>query len=231
MEAVTVVWIAARFTDEHRSTLDWLNRITDDSFRFFALEIELWRIGESPVAPKFNVVSKPNDWPRSVAQAARSIEDSGLSGTKALQQAYWSAFNSVLDKAEGPVSGNRKPPPKSWMAFPTGRSEFNLGTTMVRSKREFSAYLYIKGVKAKAFFLLLAEQKDAIEREFGYPIQWEELPSGQDSQISKYFRDVDPADERDRSRQHDWLAAKVNDLHRVFANRIRSLDADEYQTD
>ena len=30
LEAVTVVWIAARFTDEHRSTLDWLNRITDD---------------------------------------------------------------------------------------------------------------------------------------------------------------------------------------------------------
>ena len=27
LEAVTIVWIAARFTDEHRSTLDWLNRI------------------------------------------------------------------------------------------------------------------------------------------------------------------------------------------------------------
>ncbi|MDF1733853.1 MAG: hypothetical protein P1U37_01120, partial [Minwuia sp.] len=61
LEAVTIIWIAARFTEEHRSTLDWLNRITDESFRFFGIEIELWRIGNSPVAPKFNVVSKPNN--------------------------------------------------------------------------------------------------------------------------------------------------------------------------
>ena len=43
-----------------RATLDWLNKITDDSFRFFfGLEMELWRIVDSPVAPKFNIVSKP----------------------------------------------------------------------------------------------------------------------------------------------------------------------------
>src|SRR6478736_369897 len=71
LEAVTIIWIAARFTEEHRSTLDWLNKITDDSFRFFGLEVEFWRIGYSPAAPKFNIISKPNDWSHSVAQAAR----------------------------------------------------------------------------------------------------------------------------------------------------------------
>ena len=51
LQAVTIVWIAARFTEEHRATLDWLNKITDESFRFFGLEVELWRIGDSPDAP------------------------------------------------------------------------------------------------------------------------------------------------------------------------------------
>lgn len=37
LEAVVIVWIAAAFTEEHRATLDWLNRITNESFRFFAL--------------------------------------------------------------------------------------------------------------------------------------------------------------------------------------------------
>lgn len=74
LDAVTIVWIAARFTDEHRATLDWLNRITDDSFRFFGVEIELWKIGASPIAPRFNIVAQPNNWTRSVTQAARAID-------------------------------------------------------------------------------------------------------------------------------------------------------------
>lgn len=86
LEAVTIVWIAARFTAEHRSTLDWLNKITDDSFRFFGLEVELWRIGTSPAAPKFNIVSKPNAWSHSVAQAARTIHDAELSETRIAQR-------------------------------------------------------------------------------------------------------------------------------------------------
>ncbi|WP_415714466.1 hypothetical protein [Roseibium sp.] len=85
LQAVTIVWIAAHFTDEHRSTLDWLNKITDESFRFFGLEVELWRIGDSPAAPKFNIVSKPNDWSRSVARAARAIDDAELSDIRQMQ--------------------------------------------------------------------------------------------------------------------------------------------------
>ena len=71
LQTVTVIWVAATFTDEHRAALDWLNDITDERFRFFGLEIELWRIGDSPAAPKFNIVSHPNQWTRSVSQASR----------------------------------------------------------------------------------------------------------------------------------------------------------------
>lgn len=62
LDAVTVVWVARRFTEEHRAALYWLNKITGDEIGFFGIEIELWRIGNSDPAPKFNIVSKPNDW-------------------------------------------------------------------------------------------------------------------------------------------------------------------------
>ena len=107
LQAVTIVWVAANFTEEHRSTLDWLNKITDESFRFFGLEVELWRIGESPAAPNFNIISKPNDWSRSVARAARSIDDSELSETRVMQREYWGGLHKALATANGPVSGNR----------------------------------------------------------------------------------------------------------------------------
>jgi hypothetical protein len=69
LEAVTIVWIAARFTEEHRSTLDWLNKITDESFRFFGLEVpssaarkraerKFWRCVESGEPPSYSVLSR-----------------------------------------------------------------------------------------------------------------------------------------------------------------------------
>ena len=38
LDAVTIVWIAERFTEEHRAAIDWLNRITDTNFNFFGIE-------------------------------------------------------------------------------------------------------------------------------------------------------------------------------------------------
>lgn len=162
LEAVTIVWIAARFTEEHRSTLDWLNRITDESFRFFGLEVELWRIGDSPAAPKFNIVSKPNDWSQSVAQAARAIDEAELSETRVMQRAYWAAFDKVLAASNGPVRGGKKPQPQSWMAYAIGRSGVTVNAVMVRTKNQVRAELYLSGGKAKAIFHLLAQHKKGL---------------------------------------------------------------------
>ena len=41
LDAVSIIWIAQRFTEEHRAALDWLNSITDDKFNFFGVEVEL----------------------------------------------------------------------------------------------------------------------------------------------------------------------------------------------
>jgi len=70
LKAATIVWIAERFTGEHRAALDSLNEITGERFAFFGLEVELWPIGESPMGQKFNVVSKPNDSTKTVQSPA-----------------------------------------------------------------------------------------------------------------------------------------------------------------
>jgi hypothetical protein len=224
LEAFTIVWIAARFTEEHRSTLDWLNRITSESIRFFGLEVELWRIGTSLAAPKFNIVSKPNDWSQSVAQAARAIDDAELSEARSMQRAYSGALQAVLNRLGGPVSGNKMTQPQSWMAYPVGRSKFNLLAGMSRPKKQIRAELYISGERAKSFLALLERQKDPVEKELGYPLEWE--PSKHDCQITSYLSDVDPEDEADWPRQHEWLAKRLNDLHRVFVRRVAALDID-----
>ena len=118
LKAVTIVWVAKKFTEEHRSSLDWLNEITDDTFNFFGLEIELWKIGGSHVAPKFNVVSKPNNWSRSVVAASKSVK---LSENRLLQLEFWTEFGNYLESKSKELN-LRKPQPQNWMSLAVGRS-------------------------------------------------------------------------------------------------------------
>jgi hypothetical protein len=62
LDAKTVIWIARRIRDEHRPAVEWLNTNTAETFRFFAVEVELWKIGGCLPAPHFNIVVKANDW-------------------------------------------------------------------------------------------------------------------------------------------------------------------------
>jgi hypothetical protein len=224
LEAVTIVWIAARFTEEHRSTLDWLNRITDETFRFFGVEVELWRIGESPAAPRFNIVSKPNNWNKLVTQAARAIDESALTATRSMQLAYWSAFGVLLMAKGGPLAKERKPQPQSWMSYSVGRSGFGVNASQSRPKRQVRAELYISNAYAKPFFHLLHQQRFEIEGELGYTLDWDELPEGRDTRISVALHDTDPEDQADWPRQHEWLATRLNQFHRVFAPRVKALN-------
>ena len=57
-----------------------------------------------------------------------------------------------------------------------------------------------------------------------YPLEWEELPSRRDCRIASYLNSVDPEDEADWPRQHEWLAKRLNDFHRVLAHRVKALE-------
>ena len=78
--------MSSLFTDEHRAALDWLNEITDTSIAFFGLEMELWRIGDSATAPKFNLISKPNMFSKLASQVRVGDFDKGAFVRQCLQE-------------------------------------------------------------------------------------------------------------------------------------------------
>ena len=176
LNAVTIVWIAERFTEEHRATLDWLNERTDETINLFGLEIELWRIGDSPIAPKFNVISQPNDWSRTVQQAAAASSE--ISVHKQLQLKFWTAFKQHME-AKGSFVRCQKPSPQHWSNHAIGRSGVHLTSivslwnseTGVKGP-EIRAELYMDGQNAKQEFAALEKQKDATEQALGFPLTW-----------------------------------------------------------
>jgi hypothetical protein len=220
LQAVTIVWIAAPFTEEHRAALDWLNDVTNERVRFFGVEIELWKIGTSPSAPRFNVVSKPNDWAKSVSTAAAGVS---LTETQKLQLDYWTAFRKYMEEHPGNVRPTT-PLPQNWMGFSAGRSGFTIGTKINIQGNWISALLGIGGPNAKPYFYLLHEEKEEIEKEFGEQLDWRELPGKVESHIVLVLKPADPRDRHDWPRQHAWLRDRLERFHAVFRPRVRQLD-------
>jgi len=227
LNAVTIVWIAQRFTDEHRSTMDWLNDITDDRFNFFGLEIELWRIGTSPLAPKFNIVSKPNDWTRSVTSAASKLQREGLTETKQLQFDYWSAFREMVFG-----SGNHYKPqkagPQNWTYIAIGRSDFVIMPAVNTQSNKVYVALVLSGNDAKPHFHLLHENKSLHNDSFGEELLWSELPNRKESRIL-IERDANVWNRDDWLEQHQWILEKVDKMHKTFSQIIKQLNASDYK--
>ena len=222
LDAVTIVWIAAKVADEHRAACDWLNKVTSENVQFFALEVELWRIGDSPAAPKFNIVSAPNDWSQGAASAKRAIDDGALSGTRQMQLEYWQTFENLLEARRGPVKA-RSGSAGSWISHGIGKTGFSLNTAMNTSKKLVRAEIYLGGHRAKANFATLLFQKDAIEQRLGFRLDWQEMPEGKECRICLNLNDADPFDRADWPRQHTWLVENLTALHEGFKTFVMQL--------
>ncbi len=213
LDAVTIVWIAAKIAEEHRAACDWLNQITTENVRFFALEVELWRISDSPAAPKFNVVSKPNTWRQGATAAKNAIDEGAFSETQQMQFEYWKAFEALLAKRNGPVKARAASTASSWIGHAIGKSGFSVNAAMNTVKNLVRAELYLSGPMAKARFGLLLAQKDEIETSMGEPLDWQQLPDNIECRICLTLHGVSPFDQSDWPRQHSWLADKATNLH------------------
>lgn len=217
IDASIVVWIAKGFTDEHRAAIDWLNRVTKE-IDFFAMEIELWQIGDSDRAPKLNIVSAPNDWSRTVR-----AQVSELTPAKQLYLEYWTTFRKVLDVSGGPAKGT-KPLAESWMNIAVGRTGFQLEGTVSTQKGRIQAGLYMKAADSIRYFEALKEDRSDIESELEFALDWQPLHGKKACRIA-ITKNFDPEDKSSWPEQHRWLADHLNRMHEVLAPRVRSLEA------
>lgn len=230
LDAVTIVWIARQFTDEHRASLDWLNKITDEEIRFFGIEVELWRIGDSAPAPKFNIVSKPNDWTKS-ASIERRQSVSNYTPTQLLQIEYWRALQDLMQQRQGKVKP-RKGYPQSFQVFAIGRDRCMLMATVNLKENRIAVELLLEGDNSKKHFALLLKDKDEIELELDRTIEWSDKPGQKQCSIGKSVRENCDLTNRDNWPDYlNWMCEELENLYSVFAPRIKNLDASDYIPD
>lgn len=219
----TVVWVAERFKDDHRAAIDWLNASTIDDFGFFAVEIEALQIGDSDPAPFFNVVAKPNAWARSVGAATRQSSTGELADRHHVRMAYWASFAEYL-KEHKSAFAIRRSVKDHWIYFSAGRGGVSISTTIYTKKKRIGVELYFHNDPLKAGIRQLAAQREAIEAEFGEPLEWQELPTKKASRIAIFRDGFDPADTASFPQQHAWMLSRMDTFRRVFGARIKALD-------
>ncbi|KXK04055.1 MAG: hypothetical protein NBKEAIPA_01342 [Nitrospirae bacterium] len=215
-----VVWLAESFRPEHIAALQFLNENTTENLSFFGVQIELWRIGESPLAPKFEVVVKPNDWAKIGREQARAV--SSASPTKQLQQKFWTALVERLAK-NAPHIRPQKPRPQHWLNNSIGRSGFGLTITANTRDERLGVELWIPGAEAKKHFADLLVQKQVIEGKLGFELDWQELPDAKACRIATWYSHASIEDESRWDEYLNWLTERLVKMDQVLRPIVKAL--------
>ena len=194
LDAVTIIWIAEHFTEEHRAAIDWLNRITDKEFNFFGVEIELIKIGDSDAAPIFNVIAKPNGWSKDVRSSQASSE--GRSEGKLFNYEYWASFKEYMNNNPSKLFRARNASYSHWMTIAIGHGAAHIDLLLNKREQKATVQLYLWDDAEKIYFDALLKHKDEAEKNIGEKLIWRRLDGKKASSIDlvKKFNLNDPSE-------------------------------------
>lgn len=220
LDAAAFIWIAPSFQEEHRAAVDWLNSITNEKFNFFAIEVELFRIGDSEAAPNFKIVAKPNDWSKNVR---RQVNEDEMTATKSRQLDYWTAFKEFVSaKPKSPIHV-QKPAPQHWTNFAIGRSDFHLSASVNSIQKTISVQLWIEGLNAKAYYdQMYKEAYESSLTKLSEEIEWLRL-DGKKSCCVNLALACDCMDQSDWPNQFQWIYDNVIRFKVFFSPIVKAV--------
>lgn len=215
-----VIWLAEAFRTEHVAALEFLNQHTTDELDFFAVEIELWRIGDSPMAPSFNVVVKPNDWAKTGQQNAKAAATT--TPTKQRQLKFWTGWQAWL-QAKGSTLRTQKPLPQHWTNIALGRSGIHLAATVNSRESRVGMEVYIDHENSKSMFKQLQAHQVEIDAALGTQLEWMALPDGHACRILQ-VRAESPLESEDQwPAYYAWLEQAALRMSEVFRPLVKEL--------
>jgi hypothetical protein len=157
-EAEFIIWLVREAREEHQEAVARLNEHTDEKLNFFLVVVELWQVGNSDVAVKFSVVSRPNDWKKAVLG---SSSDGEPAVTKSMQLDFWQKLREFV-AAKYPELKLRKPAAQHWYDVAIGRSDCHVAFTILPREDKVGCELYIPN--SKELFAQLYQQRNSLRK-------------------------------------------------------------------
>ncbi len=218
--ADVMVWVVREFRDEHRQALDWLNQRTGEGTEFYGVVIRAVRIGDSPAAPLFEVVARPNEFRKT---RVSNGSDARLSPVRQKYQAFW---QDIVDRLRDDykLTSAHKPSKDSWMYFYPGVKDVVYEVAF--SKKDARAGLWLSSTdrrRNKAIFDRL-RSNEHIEEAFGEPFGWERLDGYKSSRIAAYLPGRSISDSEETLAQTgDWMVNTVVRLSQAVIPLVREV--------
>jgi len=221
-DAKIAIWIVREAREEHKRAIDWLNEHTDEDVNFFLIKMELWKINNSLPAPKFEVISRPNNWSKSIKKGLSEIAMKEIDFLNGFVE-YCNENNSMLHPSTPSVSA------PAYYTISTGSSKWIIEIKINTQSRTLMEDVSFTG--KELFRKLEAKYKDAIEKEMGVKLRWEPMENYKKSQVSLTIKDFDIDNLNKREKYYKWLKDNGEKFKAVFSKYINKISKEEEGTD
>lgn len=210
--ATTIIWIVKHARDAHKAAIEWLNNHSDEDINFFLIEIELWQINDSLLAPKFNIVEEPNNWSKEIKKT--TIETN--STTLQARFNFWTELNEIAfaDSEYKKEFRSRKPSTDHWYTMSIGIPGCYISILYLVQRNEIVIEFGISN--NKELFDSFYSHKNEIEQIVGCELDWRKLPEKKASRIllAKQF---DLSDDTLLNEEIDWIKEYSLKFKKAFA--------------
>ena len=211
----TVIWIAKDVRPEHENAVNWFNKYTD--LRFYLIQVEAYKIGNSDPAPYFKIVCEPND---NVKAIGHEIKD--FSEREKFNVLFW---ESLMEKCKNRLNHftNKKAPKYHYLQGSAGKG--GLSFVFLATAKFYGVELYIDFGNEEenySYLMALKEYQDEIESEFKHKLIWDEISEKRACRIRYIIKEVSVVEIEKDAVQED-LIQTMEKFEKVFRPRIKNL--------
>lgn len=215
LDAKVIVWIVKEARDEHRSAIEWLNNNTSKDINFFLIELHAYKIGDSDPAPMFQIIEQPNDF---IKESKNNKSADAMNKRQSERVEFWTMFNEhIIDR--GKPFSVRKATTDHWYDIAIGTSAAHISVTLVNKDSYVGVELYINS--NKALFDKLYEDREEIEKQLGFKMDWQRLDTAKASRILYRINGLNFDDHSNYDALIDEAIDKVIKMKSVFKDRVK----------
>lgn len=215
LDAKVIVWIVKEARDEHRSAIEWLNNNTSKDINFFLIELHAYKIGDSDPAPMFQIIEQPNDF---IKESKNNKSADAMNKRQSERVEFWTIFNEHIINRGKPFSV-RKATTDHWYDIAIGTSAAHISVTLVNKDSFVGVELYINS--NKALFDKLYEDREEIEKQLGFKMDWQRLDNAKASRILYRINGLNFDDHSNYDALIDEAIDKVIKMKSVFKDRVK----------